>query len=78
MLWMGWRTSSLPSTDWGDGDQKQHTLLYDYNKTTREFKELVETRLHHQEADISNLVKVGDDLYFAGASGKVMKIRFEF
>ena len=52
--------------------------LYDYNTGTGEFKELVEKRVYHDEKNPRKIQRVGDESYYTGRMGTVMKLSLSF
>ena len=47
---------------------------FDYNSGTGEFRELYEKRLVHQEENLSGVVRIGDEFYYSGDGGKIMRL----
>ena len=62
-LWIGlsWNT-----------DGQAH--LFDYDDESGEFKELEEKRVAHQERDPAKIVRLGNQFYYSGHGGKVMRL----
>ena len=48
--------------------------IFDYNTGTGEFRELEEKRLKHEEKEPTKLIRLGDQFYYSGEEGKVMKL----
>ena len=52
----------------------KYAVLYDFDVESRKLKEVPEKRVLHQASHPLTTQKVGDDLYYPGADGKVFKM----
>ena len=48
--------------------------VFGYNAGTEELRELEEKRLVHEELEPAKIVRLGDQFYYSGCEGKVMKL----
>ena len=53
------------------------TQMYDYNMETNELKELLDKRMIHKEKTPLNIHRIGNDFYYCGRDGKLMKLRIK-
>ena len=51
-----------------------YAQLFSYNTDTKEFEEMKEVRVKHQEFDPFKMTKVGNSFYYTGRWSKIMKL----
>ena len=67
LLWVGLTVS-----------KKGHVQVFDYHPRKKELREVREKRIEHQEKHPRKVQRVGDEFYYTGTDGKIMKFALSF
>ena len=54
--------------------RKRHISFFDFDLQTDEMEELREKQVLHKEEDVTAIEKLGDDFYYTGTGGNLMKL----